>query len=106
MAAFTKILMMVVDRRWVLVILMYQGGAIAAQTWSTNVHRIDLTATAAMVAPAGNALIMNAFRVVRTVSQRDLSRKVSHPQGPTVTMVKNHQAKNNCSHYKTFKHHL
>ena len=53
-------------------------------------HRLDLTATTALDAPAGNALIMNAFRVARTVSQMDIESK-----GLTPTRVKSHNGQNN-----------
>ena len=64
MAASTKILVVALDSRWILVILVYQemphmmpkAGLSPHKTWSKNVHRLDLIAKTAMVAPVGNAL--------------------------------------------------
>ena len=80
--------------------MMPEVGLSLYKTWSINVHRLDLTATTAMDEPVGNALIINAFRFARTVSQKGLEL-----QGLTSTSTKshngrNHQARNNCLHYR------
>ena len=86
--------------------MMPEVGLSLYKTWSINVHRLDLTATTAMDEPVGNALIINAFRFARTVSQKGLESQGLTPTWANSHNGQNHEAKNNFSHYKTSQYHL
>ena len=78
--------------------MMPEVGLSLYKTWSINVHRLDLTATTAMDALAANALIMNAFRVARTVSQKGLDLHGLRSTVANSHNGQNHHTRNNCTH--------